>query len=690
MEYSLYHLNKNVNLRDIKITDIINKLNLIGFEIDGIFNEDLLANKFVKNIRFLIKIPSNRQDLLNENLFLNELETIFLFEIYHIWKKLKTKYAFLLKQKYRDEFYYRPKPILSELSDILLYKIHIKNFKKKKSPLWIQNKLRNAGILPFSNLTDYFNLILLEFGYTFNLYLTQTYSENGNFKLEKLTTSESFEIKKNQKIQLPAGSIVLKDESNNIINGLGISNNFLENTSENSMITDDFFLDVIFYDIYENKYALTSLNSKLSFSYLRKMFLEYFKFSFQRLLTLLEIISFSKISEIYCNQKKNIEIKPNNIIRLKKSLLKNILNSNTYQNDIFLKAGLKIICETDLEFYFNVAIFRKDLSRVIDLIEEYSRFIGYKNVLEILPQKNVNYVNQKQINYTSIKKFLINYGFNEVFTTSIDEDKNVILSSVKLINPLNNEFARLRGSLLPKLFQVFQLNSKLGFSHLNFFEIGRVFKISNKKIIEQDKLSAIFQMNNEKNINKSTSEWLIAKGFIENFLALFGYKDLFIEPINMKDNFFHPTRSIVIKNSGKILGYFGEINPGLENFNLIKNTTYFFDFNLHHFKKWRLNNSINVYKEYSKYPSVIKDISFLIAKTESFYELKEKIKAKSQYLQNITFFDTYFDNSFKNKVNIGLRLEFQSNKNTLITEIIEKEVNDIREYLIKTFEVEFR
>ena len=75
MEYSLYYLNKQAQLKDLKITEIIDKLNLIGFEVDDIFNETVLTNKFLKDTRLLIETPSNRQDLLNEKLFLDEITT---------------------------------------------------------------------------------------------------------------------------------------------------------------------------------------------------------------------------------------------------------------------------------------------------------------------------------------------------------------------------------------------------------------------------------------------------------------------------------------------------------------------------------------------------------------------------------------------------------------------------------------
>jgi hypothetical protein len=69
MEYSLQTLNENSNLKSLTTTEIIDQLNLIGFEVDETFNETFITNKFLDNLRLLIKIPANREDLLAERFF---------------------------------------------------------------------------------------------------------------------------------------------------------------------------------------------------------------------------------------------------------------------------------------------------------------------------------------------------------------------------------------------------------------------------------------------------------------------------------------------------------------------------------------------------------------------------------------------------------------------------------------------
>ena len=135
MEYSLYYLNKQANLNNLKIKELIDNLNLIGFEVDDVFEEKLPTNPLINDIRLLIEIPSNRQDLLNEKLFLKEISTIFLLQTYNLWKKVKINYDFLLHThllKYKEQSI---KYINSDLNDILIYKFNLENCFLKTSPL---------------------------------------------------------------------------------------------------------------------------------------------------------------------------------------------------------------------------------------------------------------------------------------------------------------------------------------------------------------------------------------------------------------------------------------------------------------------------------------------------------------------------------------------------------------------------
>lgn len=680
MEYSLYSLNQSCNLDKLTLTNLINKLNLIGFEVDEIFLEELKTNPNLTNIRLLIKIPSNREDLLNENYFKKELATIFFFDLREIWESFRKKYAFLLKQKYTQYYDYQTIPITSSLSNILMYNIEVNQCDYSKTPNWIKYKLKNAGLPESSTINDLLNLVTFEWGQTLNIFSNPSQPGETNFALERL--HEPFH---SQDWNLEKGTIVLKDERGKIVTALGIFNSNVSETNPNNIL-----IQGCFYDIHENSLNLNTINTKISLRFLRKSYLETFKFAFQRFLTLLELLTTGSIAlKKYTTVSTALELKANKILKLKKTVLKKLLNIQQIELEIFQKANLKLLCKTPTDLYFQIPNYRKDLTREIDLIEEYSRFVGYKNFQEIFPKKELTYYSQKNSSIQFAKQFFLNYGFTEVITSSLEEIKKTKSYSIKIGNPLNNDLVCLRETLLGKIIEIFESNVKSGNSSSNYFEVGRVFKNSKNKIIEQDKLAGLFQFNLNDRASNSSLDWFKAKGFLELFLSNFGYENLEIETCSNPDSYYHPTRSILFTYKKKIIGKFGEINP-LRSTVGNKAPVYLFEINVNSLKRWKMYSSIVTYEDYSKYPLITKDLSFGMDKKQNFSEIKQKIRALSADLKNVEFFDIYFEETNENNVNIGLRLEFQSKTKTLLTETIENEMKRIKTFLTEEFEVHFR
>ena len=97
-------------------------------------------------MKIFLKIPSNREDLLIEDFFLQEISLVFFFEIYYLWKKISKSYSFLLKQKYSQYSNYSTVFIEEKSNSITTYAFEIDNFQNHFSPSWIQTKLQNQGI----------------------------------------------------------------------------------------------------------------------------------------------------------------------------------------------------------------------------------------------------------------------------------------------------------------------------------------------------------------------------------------------------------------------------------------------------------------------------------------------------------------------------------------------------------------
>ena len=687
MQYSLKLLNKNSKLKNITLTSLVDALNLIGFEVDEVRIEKLKTNTFLEDINLLIKIPANREDLLSENFLISEFNTIFLFEKYETWRNLSFNYSSILGKKYQKSVNFEVVNIDSKIENAFSVVYKIENFENKSTPNWIKQKLNINGLKSNNLLTDLIQLVNFEFGQNLNIFFNNQI-KNQSFTFGFLEKDNNFKSLDNKTYNLFKENLVLKDSTGNIVSFLGLNSS---NIDENVLTDNTFFLELTFYDIHKNLLNLNTVNTKISLRYLRKSFLETINISLKRFFTLLELTTNSNIIPTkHCLNFVDKFEKKYRIVTLQKINLKRFLNIDFIDKEIFTKASLKLICETNKKFYFKISSVRHDLQREIDLIEEYSRFIGYKNFLQIPPIKNLIYSKKIRKNNLVAKEFFLNHHFVEVFTNSLVEKTENENITVKLTNPLNKELSNLRVSLIQNLIEIFKTNLRGNDITKNFFEIGRVFKKNNLKLLEEEKLAGIFSISkNEKSTNLDL-DWFEAKGFIENFLSQFGHDNCTSQKLNINDMNFHPGRTILFIKNNKVLGVFGEINPTLKKELFLKKSTYIFQLNLIEFKNWRLNKEIKIYKDFSKYPSTTKDLSFLIDKNIDLSKIKNEIRANINYLKELKFFDIYFDQNLTPLVNVALRLEFQSIVETLVTESIDLELSKIRSLLIKNFNVKFK
>jgi phenylalanyl-tRNA synthetase beta chain len=193
-------------------------------------------------------------------------------------------------------------------------------------------------------------------------------------------------------------------------------------------------------------------------------------------------------------------------------------------------------------------------------------------------------------------------------------------------------------------------------------------------------------------INKIDEQlnFFTAKGFIENFLSFFENKNFQFEKENQNNLYFHPGKQLKILEGKKVVGYFGEIHPKYKKLFSLKQNIYLFELNLESISLKNLKSKIKIYEDYSKYPSIIKDLSLIISKQTNFYTLKLLLLKEIKCLRNVNFFDIYFDNNLMEEVSLGIRFEFQSFEKTLINEEIENEMQNVKNLLKTTFFAELK
>lgn len=162
--------------------------------------------------------------------------------------------------------------------------------------------------------------------------------------------------------------------------------------------------------------------------------------------------------------------------------------------------SIGIICErkSDTVLTCFVPTYRGDIEREVDLIEEVGRLYGYEKIEDSLQTRLVFDTRfGKSDPDNGLRDFLAGAGFNEIVTNSL-QPASIAGSSarnyVRLANPISEDMAAMRTSLLPGALQTVSRNLSYGMKNMKLFEIGRIYSESDKKqtvgnFLEQTTLS---------------------------------------------------------------------------------------------------------------------------------------------------------------------------------------------------------
>jgi phenylalanyl-tRNA synthetase beta chain len=140
------------------------------------------------------------------------------------------------------------------------------------------------------------------------------------------------------------------------------------------------------------------------------------------------------------------------------------------------------------------------------------------------------------------------------------------------------------------------------------------------------------------------------------------------------------------------LGVFGQIHPILANQLNLSPEIYLFEFNIEIINSQLQTNPLSLYKSYSLYPRIIKDLSFIVQRDISFKEIKEAIHINgTEFLSEINLLDEYRGQPIpENQTSLCLQLIFQSDKKTLENKEIENIIKKLQKILTQKFQATLR
>ena len=562
----------------------------------------------------------------------------------------------------------------------------VENVKIEESPIFIKNRLIASGIRPINNVVDISNYVMLELGQPLHFYdadklgnkLVVRMAEDG----EKLTTLDNVER------TLTSEDIVIADATH----GVGLAGVMGGLETEVEPNTKNIIIEsAIFDSVKVRKTSKKIVRSEASNRFEKGLDPERTTMAIERACKLLEeyaggtVVTGTVEYDKTNNKEKEIEITFKNINDVLGTVIPNeeILN-------VFRKLGFtyKVNGET---IKVKVPTRRLDISIKEDLIEEVSRIYGVDNIegkLPIVPMRKGSYDKTQR----EIRNKMIALGLKETLTYVLINDKEVNgytldkFEPLKLLDPITEDRNTLRYSMIPSLYKVYEYNKAREQKDISIFEIGKGFYKKGEVYGEDTKLCVLMSGKYSTGLNNNkTVDFYVIKGIAEEVLDYLGYAGRYSFMKQEMPKEMHPGQSAMINVNGSNIGMIGKIHPSVT-----KDDVYVLEINLDELFTKKVGKM--KYKEFSKFPSINKDIALVVDKKSVSKDIEKVIKsAGGSLLTNIEVFDVYTGVGVGiDKKSIAYSLTFSDMKKTLTDEEINGLMDKIIDAVSKKCSAELR
>ena len=539
--------------------------------------------------------------------------------------------------------------------------ITIKNVTVKESPEWLQNRLRTIGLRPINNVVDITNFILHGLGQPMHAF------DAGKIKGNKIIVRPAHAGDKFvtldgvERTLTDRDLMICNSEEPMCIGGVfgGLDSGVTEQT------TDVFLESANFHPTWIRKTARRfGLNTDSSFRYERGLDPNVTIYILKYAAMLVKELAGGQITGAIQ------DIYPKVFEPYKVSLTYEKINSLTGKvipvetvKSIVQSLEMNITEETPEGLHLEVPVYRIDVQRDVDVIEDILRIYGYNNVeFTEHVKSSLSYKTPTDHSYAMenlISEQLTGCGFNEILNNSLTRsayyEKLTTYPAehcVMLMNPLSADLNCMRQTLLFGGLESIEHNSKRKNGNIRFYEFGNCYTYTQENKKEGETLAQFDEdyrlglwlcgyrvENNWAHANESSSVYEL-KAYVENILVRLGINVKKLIFGNLSNDIYDAGLSITTP-AGKTIGTLGIVNHKIRKAMDIDMDVYYAELDWKALMKETKKNKVT-YTELSKYPSVKRDLALLIDKSVQFAEI-QKIATESErkLLKDVVLFDVY-------------------------------------------------
>jgi len=317
---------------------------------------------------------------------------------------------------------------------------------------------------------------------------------------------------------------------------------------------------------------------------------------------------------------------------------------------------------------------RLDLTREIDLIEEVARVYGYNRFANTIPTPAEVIPHPTAQAEKSVRQRLYALGFSEAISSSFASAAESAFfapttPAVPLENPLSEEAANLRPSLLPGMVTMLAHNLTRDVLTARLFEAGAIFSGSADAVHESLSLSLglTATLGPTPLYSAQDAPFFELKGAIESLLSLFDTA----APAFTRDGIpaaFESSRAASVTVAGKPVAHFGQLAVAEATRRKLRQPVYLAELNLAALVAFPLRQTTA--REISRFQAVERDFSFTFADAAEWQTIASAIQALAiPEMRSLAPAEIFRDpKKSPGHFSVLIRTVFQSNDRTLTDE----------------------
>ena len=581
---------------------------------------------------------------------------------------------------------------------------HISGCTLAPSPVWLADRLRAAGIRSINNIVDVTNYVLLEYGHPLHAFDFKLLS-GGRIVVAAAGEGEAFGTLDGQERLLTASDLTIRDAEK----GVALAGIMGGGNSEIGEGTTEVLLESAYFDpsAIRRTSKRLGIHTESSHRFERGTDVAGLTRALDRAASLIAELSGGAIA------KGTIDVYPQPIeprtitARLSRiNAVSGLSLSADEVQDIFQRLEFQVTRVDADVFRVLVPLFRVDLEREIDLVEEVVRLNGFEKVPATLPRASVlsELPTASQQLTLRVKGLLVSQGLSEVINYSFVAPascERILLPAddfrrrgVALLNPISDELSVMRTTLLPGLLETAVKNINFRTLDLRIFEMRRIYIPSEGSELPDEPLylSALLTGRRDPegwNQVKGDLDFFDVKGIVETILAELNVTGVTYSAQDL-DPFYHPGKACRITSGRRELGSFGELHPSVqENYGIDAPLLYL---ELNFEKLIGCRKEMGSAQVPSRFPSTFRDIAMLLPEATAAAEILACVEAtKAAELEGVELFDLYTGGNIpQGEKSIAVRVRYGSRERTLTDDEVTKVHQRVIAALQKKLNVSFR